>query len=71
MVSKGRSVVNSNVFMCCCMVEKGKYRKYQCFVCVFAWPKGGHVEKCRVFVCVLHGRREDMLKSVVFLCVFA
>ena len=58
------------------------------FLCVFARSKGGHVEKCTVFMCFcsveggkcskvscfcvfLLGRKEDMLKSVVFLCVFA
>ena len=52
-VSKGRIVVNSVVFVCFCMVEGRKCRKVSCF-CVF-----------------LLGRRAEMSKSVVFLCVFA
>ena len=39
-------------------------------LCVFAWPKGGHVEKCRVFVCCCSVELGEIAKSVVFLCVF-
>ena len=34
----------------------------------FAWSKGGNVVNSNVCV-FLHGRREDMSKSVMFLCV--
>ena len=39
------------------------------FLCAFAWPHGGHVEKCRVFVFLL-GRPTagNVEKNNVFVC---
>ena len=39
-------------------------------LCVFTWPKGEHVEKCRVFVCFCSIGKGKMSKSVMFLNVF-
>ena len=36
------------------------------FLCVFAWPREGHVEKCCVFVCFCSVEGGDVEKCLVF-----
>ena len=68
-VSKRRSVVNSNVFHALAWSKGGKVVNSNVFVC-FCMAEGRTCRKVSCFCVFLLGRRGEMSKSVVFLCVF-
>ena len=60
----GRSVVNSNVFV----VSKRRSVVNSRVFHSFAWSKGGHVEKCHVFVCFCSVERGECRKVSSLVC---